>query len=71
MLEFHGNALKELDITDGGKNSDWFTLPGLCNAAGKRRVRDMVFNPLLQISEITTRQDAIQFLLDDTDAHGV
>ncbi len=72
MLEFHGNALKELGITDGGKNSLIGLLSRDCvTPHGKRRVRDMVFNPLVQISEITTRQDAIQFLLDDTDAHGV
>ncbi|CAL6390299.1 unnamed protein product [Bathycoccus prasinos] len=68
MLEFHGNALKELGVTDGGKKSLIGLLSRDCiTPHGKRRVRDMVFSPLVQISDITTRQDTIQFLLKDAD----
>jgi len=69
MLEFHGNALKELGVTDGGKRSLIGLLSRDCiTPHGKRRVRSMVFSPLVQISEITTRQDTIQFLLKNADA---
>ena len=71
MLEFHGNALKELNVTQGGKNSLIASLSRDCTTPhGKRRVRDMVFCPLVSISDIMARQDAIQFLLKDFSGGG-
>ena len=46
MLEFHGNALKELGVTDGGKKSLIGLLSRDCiTPHGKQRVREYGFQP--------------------------
>ena len=71
MLEFHGNALKELGVTDGGKKSLIGLLSRDCITPRHGKKPGLVIwffsHSHLKSPDITTRQDTIQFLLKDAD----